>query len=325
MAVDRLYTSTRAVQDSDKHQQWKAYEDVMRLEYPGTEEMVGAQLWGASTFEKRGLHNEVLIHTGLLGSAVKLGRDLRTMPPMADYSTIDYIRADYEIYGIGFEYYEEELGDMLYPEIIMSKVGELPMLLADTEEDEHLAPYNNGETTFTGGLFNTPLFVDGSSNFLQIIGRQGVNYGSNIISNAGGPSYHLISLLEQYGYNFINEEGRISPLKVDRIVCSHRNKKILDGLLGASYNLESGNAAVPNPVDGSIEVIASNRLSNANDMFVFYEGWMDDMKDHEDFRGKPSTGQEGILTEMRTIHIIRSRFSKFFINNRRVLKVKGVS
>ena len=320
--ADTMYGHTRGVQDSNAQQVWRAYEDIIRLQYPGVESMVGAQFWGTNTLATTGLHNEVLFHTGLLGTAAKLGRDLRTPVPMATYETVDQVIADYEILGIGFEYYPDELQDFLYPDLVLSKLGDLPMLLADAEEDEHFAPYNNGET-LEGGWTGDPLFVDGSSEFLQVIGYRGDNYGSNIITTAGGPSYHLISLLDQYGGNFVNEEGRMSPIGVDRIMCSPQNARLLELYYGAAYNIEQASPAIPNPAMNRPTIIPTNRLANPNDMVVFYQGWEQDMKERSKFRGEALTETVGNLNEKRLVSIIRSRYAYYWFSNRRVVLVKG--
>lgn len=316
------FAHTRGVQDSNAQQVWRAYESIMRKRYPGVEDMVGAQFWGTNELEISGLHNEVLYHTGLLGSAAKLGRDLRTPVPMATYETVDQVVADYEILGIGFEYYPDELEDFLYPDVVLDKLGDLPILLADAEEDEHFAAYNNGET-LTGGWTGDPLFVDGAAQNLQVIGRPGVNLGSNIITTAGGPSYHLISLVEQYGHNFVNEEGRISPLNVDRVMCSRQNKRLLDLYYGAPYNIEQGKEAIPNPAEGRPQVIATHRLANPNDMIFFFEGWDEDLKERSKWRGQAMTEKVGELNEKRVVSIIRSRYAYYWFFNRRVLLVRG--
>lgn len=322
--AERLKALTQGFQDSKRYQVYRAYEDIIRKNYPGVENMVGAQFWGTNTLETTGLHNEVLFHTGLLGSAVKLGRDLRTMPPMASFETVDQVVADYEIAGIGFEYYPDELDDMLYSDVILDKIGDLPILQADLEEDEHFNVYNNGEV-LTGGWTNTPLFVDGTTNFLQVIGYKGENFGSNIIESAGGPSFHMISLIDQYGENFVNEEGRLSPIKPERIMCSPQNKRLLDMYYGAGSNIEQNDDRIPNPALSRPQVIATHRRAQPNDIIVFYEGWQDDLKERSKFRGETMTETVGNLTEKRVVSIIRSRYAYYWFFNRRVLLIKGAA
>lgn len=326
--AERIWAPTKGVEAADPKQFWKGYEAIIRKEYPGVETMVGAQFWGTSELSIEGLHNEIYYHTGLLGSAVSLGRDYRVEVPMATYADIDQIVADYEYHGIGYEYYAQELGDNLMPDVILSKVGDLPMLLADHEEDEHLLPYNTGET-FVSGYFNQPLFVSGANaaNSLKTIGyKDDLLLGSNIIKNAGGPSYHLISLLEQYGMNFLNEEGRLSPLGIDRILCSPQNKRLLDMLFGAQYNIEQSSSLVPNPVQGTAPmIVATHRLANPNDIIVFYQGWEEDMKERSKWRGQPMSEEVGQLNFKKTVHMIWSRFAYYFTSNRRVVLVKGAA
>jgi hypothetical protein len=324
MMATKHLAHTTGVQDSNPQQVWRAYEAIMQKRYPGVENMVGAQFWGTNELATTGLHNEVLYHTGLLGSAAKLGRDLRTPVPMATYKTVDQVVADYEVLGIGFEYYPDELEDFLYPEVVLDKLGDLPLLLADAEEDEHFAAYNNGET-LTGGWTADALFVDGSTKYLQTIGESGVNRGSNIITTAGGPSYHLISLVDQYGQNFVNEEGRVSPLMVDRVMCSPQNARLLDLYYGASYNIEQDKQAIPNPAMSRPQVIPTHRLANANDMIFFFQGWDEDLKERSKWRGQAMTETVGDLNEKRVVSIIRSRYAYYWFFNRRVLLVKGAA
>lgn len=320
----RRYAATRGTQDHNPQLFHKAYEKIVQMRYPGVENMVGAQLWGQNELEVRGLHNEVLMHTGLLGKAANLGDDLRASVPMATYETAEQIVAGWEILGIGYEYYPEEIEDDIY-DIVAPRVGDLPKLLAEAEEDEHFAKYNDGETA-RGGWANTPLFVDGENDYLQIVGAKGVNYGSNIIKNAGGVSYHLISLLEQYGDHFVDEEGRISPLGIDRIVASRQNAQLLQMYFGSSVNIEQDNPNMPAPIVGSAPtIIATHRLANPNDILVFYDGWQEDMKERSKFRAKTQTEEVGHLNKKKVVTITRSRFSYYWFNNRRVVLVKGAA
>jgi hypothetical protein len=317
-----MYAPTRGTQDHDPRLFYKAYEKIVQKKYPGQETMVGAQFWGQNELEVRGQHNEVLFHTGLLGQAAHLGDDLRAPVPMATYEKADQIIAGYSIIGVGYEYYPQELEDDLF-DTVAPKVADLPILLADREEDEHFAPYNNGDTTFESGWANTPLFVDGSSDYLQIIGQQGVNYGSNIINYAGGVSYHLISLYEQYGDHFVNEEGRLSPIRAERIMCSHQNARLFELFFGAGSNIEQNNPAIPNPVRSRPTVIPTHRLFNPNRIIVFFEGWQEDLKERSKWRARTQSDTIGHLNQEKVVTITRSRFSYYFFFNRRVLLIEG--
>lgn len=318
-----IYGPTRGTQDHNPQLVYKAYEEIVKRTYPGQEAMVGAQFWGTNELETRGLHNEVLMHTGLLGQAADLGDDIRASVPMATFATADQIIAGWNIVGIGYEYYPEELEDDIY-DIVAPKVGELPRLLADKEEDMHFAPYNNGET-LEGGWAETPLFVDGTTDFLQIIGQPGENYGSNIIEDAGGVSYHLIAKLEQYGENFISEEGTLAPLAIDRILASPRNARLLRMYFGAPSNIEQDNQAIPNPVLGVPEIYATHRLANPNDMIVFYQGWEQDLKYRAKYNNRLQTAEVGHLNQRKLVTITRSRVSYYWFNNRRVVLVRGAA
>ena len=321
MAATRVYAPTRGTQDHNPQLVYKAYEKIVQQKYPGVENMTGAQFWGTNELEVRGLHNEVLYHTGLLGQAADLGDDIRASVPMATYATADQIIAGYKIVGIGYEYYPEELEDDLY-DVVAPKVADLPRLLADKEEDEFLLPYNTGETMISGWA-ETPMFVDGDTYYLQIMGQQGVNYGSNIISTAGGVSYHMISMWEQYGANFISEEGTISPLRVVKIWCNRQNAKILRMWYGASSNIEQNNPNVPNPAESAPEIVETSRFANPNDILTFFEGWEQDMKERSKYRSRSQTAEVGYLNQRKMVTITRSRFSHYWFNNRRVLLTRG--
>lgn len=322
--AEQRFAPTRGSQEHNPQLFHKAYEKIVERKYPGVESMVGAQFWGQNELEVRGIHNEVLMHTGLLGGAANLGDDLRASVPMATYATAEQVIAGWEILGIGYEFFPEELQDDLY-DIVAPRVGDLPKLLTEAEEDEHFAKYNDGETA-TGGWTKDPLFVDGVTDYLQIIGNKGVNYGSNIIKNAGGVSYHLIALLEQYGDNFIDEEGRLAPLRIERIMCSRQNATLFRMYYGVNTNIEQDNPNVPSPIEQSApQIIATHRLANPNDIIVFYEGWMDDMKERSKFRAQTMTETVGHLNKKKSVTITRSRFSYYWFSNRRVVLVKGAA
>lgn len=323
MAAKRIYSSGRGTQDHNPQQVYRAYERITMQEYPGVETQVGAQFWGTSDLKTDGLHNEVMFHTGLLGQAADLGDDVRASVPMATYQTIDQVISNWKIVGIGFEYSPEEIEDDLY-DIVAPKVADLPRLLTDKEEDEHFYVYNNGET-ITSGVWRDPLFVDGASAYLQLVGQPGVNYGSNIITTAGGVSYHLINQAEQYGENFISEEGRISPLRIVKILCSPMNADLLRVYYGASSNIEQSNPNLPNPTDYTPEIVATHRLANPNDIIFFYEGWEQDLKEHEKYRSRSQTDQVGWLNQKKMVTITRSRFGYYWHFNRRVVLAKGAA
>lgn len=322
------YGYTQASQDASFTLMYaKVFQAVIHTQYPGAENMIGASLWGQNTLGVEGLHDEVLHHTKLMGQASWLGTQERTPVPMSTFAWQDQIVADYQIYGAGWEYYNRELEDVVggRRSIIESRAGDLPELLADREEDEHFRPFNEGES-WVGGWANEPLFVDGVGNHLRILGNKTGQYGSNIIEHAGGASYHLIALLEQYGRNFISEEGRPAPIRVAKIVGSDQNIRLLDWLYGAPINLEQGNAYQPNPTRYRPElVVAEHRLDNPNDLLVFYEGYQDDLKERSKWRGWAENAIIGHMNQQKTVHIIRSRFAYYFFNNRRVVKVRGIA
>lgn len=317
---------TQGMQDVNFNMLSKAFQAVIHRKYPGQEQMVGAQLWGQNSLGTEGLHDEVLHHTGLIGQAQFLGRLERAPVPMSTYKDKGQVIADYGIYGIGFELFPREMSDWIAGrrQIVEERVGDLPGLLADREEDEHLHPYNEGET-FVSGVFEQPIYVDGTVNFLQILSQPGVNYGSNIIDHAGGVSYHLISLIEQYGDNFVNEEGRLAPIRPAMILASPQNARLLDLYYGATTNIEQGNPNIPNPVRYRPTILASHRLKNPNNIHVWYEGWEEDFKERSKFRGWAESAVVGVMNQQKVVNIIRSRFAYYYFYNRRALLVRGLA
>src|SRR5690606_25174298 len=130
--------------------------------------------------------------------AAKMPDDVRQQYPTASYKTGSILIHGYTRLGIAHEYYPEDLEDNLSGfEFIASMAEDLPVLLRDAEEEEYLNLYNNGES-LVGGHAGTPLFVDGVTHKLQLVGNPDYFAGtaaSNIIDNAGGISYSLIHLL----------------------------------------------------------------------------------------------------------------------------------
>ena len=327
MAAERVYTNAMDTQDSRPESIKKSWERVMRISYGGAmDQMVGAQLWGTHELDTNGLHNEMLFHTGLQGTAVKVEDDVRQRFPMAGYKTGSILIRGYNRLGIAYEYYPEDLEDVLENmKFIQNLVGELPLLLSDAEEEEHHHVYNNGET-YTSGIFNTPLFVDGDSNKLQLLGRPDYFSGtaaSNIIE--GGVSYALFAKIHQYGDNFVNEEGRLEAVEVDMYTTNDQNADLIELYYSASFNIESGNSNMRNPLSRrrTPRVIRSKRMANSMDIWVFFEGWQMFMKERNKYRGREGSWTEGHEQYQKVVAQIRSRYGYYFINNRLLMLVKG--
>jgi hypothetical protein len=327
--AERIYTNRLDTQDSRAYAIKKSFEEVSRLSYAGAQDdKVGSRLWGAHTLNNDGLHNEMLYHTGLIGQAAKLDDDVRQRFPTAGYETGSILVRDYSRGGIAYEYYEEDLEDILKNmSFITELVGELGELLADLEEDEYHFVYNNAET-YTGGLFNTPLAVDGTNDKLQLLGRPTFFSGkaaSNIIY--GGVSYALFTLINQYGDNFINEEGRRQRINPAMYVCSNQNADLIELYYASSFNIESGNTNDQNPLRKrpAPTIVRSERMANKNDIWVFFEGWQEFLKERHKYRGREDSWVEGHAQFAKTVTQLRSRWGHYFISNRLFLLVKGAA
>lgn len=327
--AERVYTNRLDTQDANIASMKKSWEAVMRLNYGGElEQMVGPQLWGAHGLDNEGLHNEMFFHTGLQGTALKTTDDVRQRFPTAGYETGSILVRGYHRLGIAHEWYPEDLEDV--PEnmrFVQDLVGELPILLADAEEEEHHHYYNNGETQ-TGGIFNTPLFVDGSSNKLQLLGQPSYFSGtaaSNIIY--GGVSYALIAKIHQYGDNFVNEEGRMESVDVDMYVGSRQNIELLELYYTSSFNIETGNTNINNPLSKRPvpKFVVSKRMANKSDLWVYFQGWQMFMKERNKYRGREESWEEGNAQFRKIVAQIRSRYGYYHINNRLVMLVKGAA
>lgn len=327
--AERVYTNRVDSQDARVESLKKSWEQVLRVSYGGeTENMIGPQLWGTHELDTQGLHNEMFAHTGLIGTAQRMPDNVRQNYPMASYETGSILIHGFRKLGIAYEYYPEDLEDMLENmRFITELVGELPLLLSDAEEEEHHHVYNNGET-YTSGFFNTPLFVDGVTDKLQLLGRPDYFSGtaaSNIIE--GGVSYALFTKIHQYGDNFVNEEGRLEAVEVDMYVCSRQNADLIEMYYTSAFNIESGNANMPNPLAkrSTPTIVISKRMANKNDLWVFFEGWQQFMKERNKYRGREDSWEEGNAQHRKVVAQIRSRYGYYFLSPRLVLLVKGAA
>lgn len=327
--AQRIYGSNQHIQDGLFQAITPAVQQVLKMEYAGAlANEIGAELWGSDDLTDGALYTKVYFRTGLVGTAARVADNFRQSFPSATYFSGEMLIKDYGQVGIAYDYYPEDWRD--YKDafnFITDLVGDLPRLLADAEETDNHRLYNLG-TTLTGGVFDTPLFVDGVNHKLQLIGRPDYFAGaaaSNILY--GGISYALIQLINQYGDEFINEEGLSQPVNVVMIVASRQNADLLEALYGAGYNLESGNPNSENPVGKRPRprILGTNRIANRNDLWVFYDGWQNQIKERSSFRGLAESWEEGNAQHKRVVSQIRSRYGYYFLNNRLVLLVKGAA
>lgn len=328
--ADRVYRNTLSTQNHDGATFYRGFSKIVKLEYPGAgEDMVGEQLYGMDDLGTDGLHHEVYFRTGLQGQAALMPDNVRQRYPMASYRTASMLIQGYDRIGMAHEYYPEDLEDNLPGfEYLASMASELPTLVRDTEEDLHLRLYNEGETRL-GGFARTPLFVDGSSYSLQLIGNADYFSGtaaSNIIE-FGGIGHAMLALVRQYGENFVNEEGRPQKLKAVQVMGRTQNLALLGEYVSAPNNIENFDATRRNPSAdmAGINMLDTQRLAQPNDLIFFFEGWQEDIKMRAKYQGRADSWTEGHAQFQKNVAQVRSRLGYYFYNNRRVLLVRGAA
>lgn len=332
--AERVFRNTVGTQGHDAAAYYRGFSEVAKRTYPGeSEQFVGEELFGADTFGTDGLHHEAYYHTGLQGQAAIMPTDVvRHRFPMASYRTGSILIQGYRQAGISFEYYPREFEDVLAGFKFLAEMqGDLPTLLRDTEEDMMLGFYNNGESASQlVGTANTPLFVDGNSYVLQLLGNptyftERGGSASNIIENGGGVSNAMLALVEQYGDHFVNDEGRVNRLRPVMALGRRQNIRLLSEYLSYPSNIEQFDPNRPNPVAGmaGMKLVASDRLANPNDMIFFFEGWQDDIKMRDKYRHMAESWTEGHGRFEKVVSELSSRIGFYALNNRRVLLVRG--
>lgn len=328
--ADRVYRNTLSTQNHDGAMFYKGFDKIVKIEYPGAgENMVGEQMYGVDDLGTDGLHHEVYFRTGLQGQAALLPDNVRQRYPMASYRTASMLIQGYDRIGIAHEYYPEDMEDHLPGfEYLAGFASELPMLVRDTEEDLHMRLYNEGETRL-GGFARTPLFVDGSTNVLQLIGNATYFSGtaaSNIIE-FGGIGHAMLALVRQYGQNFVNEEGRTNPIKAVQVAGRTQSLSLLAEYVTPANNIENFDPTRRNPSSdfAGLTMLDSQRLAQPNDLIFFFEGWQDDIKMRAKYQGRADSWTEGNAQFQKNVAQVRSRLGYYFYNNRRVLLVRGAA
>ena len=306
----------RIGQDFNAANYHRAFSEIGRLTSEEPTYM-GSQLW-VSKPNPGGDHFEELYHTGLLGMAQGT-RNLEEKSPRTTYRTAGAIYGQYTRYHIAYEMLKEAVDDELHG-LSMMMVGDLAKIMAETEEYVYHAPYVNGRT-FASGWEGKPMY----RNDLKTIGDDGY-VASNILSTVGGASYGTIAEIYRYGEEFVNDENRPVSILPVRIVTGHVQARKLRELFGASSNIERINPNVPNPVnayDGAApQILASNRLANPLEMHVFYQGWQDDFKVIDKYRGQTDTYDK--KEPSAVVHLRATRTLQYFRSSRRVALVPGL-
>ena len=332
--AERTYRNTVGTQNHNAAAFYRGFSMVVKREYPGeNENFVGEELFGADVFGTDGKHHEAHFRTGLQGQAAIMPTDVvRHRFPAASWREGSILVQGYRQAGISFEYYPRDLEDNLEPfNFITGMAADLPTLLRDTEEDMMINFYNQGESANQlVGTANTPLFVNGSSYTLQLLGWPdyfGASNASNILEFGGGVSNAMIALVEQYGDHFVNDEGRVQRLRPVMALGRRQNIRLLSEYLTASYNIEQFDPNRPNPNAGlsGMKLVGSDRLANPNDLIFFFEGWEDDIKMRSKYRHLAENWDEGNGRYLKVVNELSSRIGFYAFNNRRVLLVRGAA
>lgn len=338
--AQRVYNNLVGTQNHDAAAFYRGFSAITTLEYPGEgEEFIGETLYGADDLGTDGLHHEKHFHTRLQGQAALMPDKVRQRFPQAFHRTGSILVHGYQQLGISHEYYPEDLEDNLPGfEWLANMAADLPVLLKDAEEDLLHRFYNEGElvTSPTGesrlvGFAQTPLFVNGDSAVLQLLGNPSYFSGtaaSNIIEIGGGVSYAMLELIRQYGRNFVNEEGRTQKVRPVRIVGREQNIELLRMYINHPSNIENFDPNRPNPVSGwagSIELVSTERMDQPNDFWVFYEGWQDNIKMRAKYQNKGDSWEEGHAQYRKAYAQVRSRLGFYAYTNRQVVLVRGAA
>ena len=328
--ADRHYANQLRTQNHDAATVYRGFSRIAKMEYDGAgENMVGEELYGEDDLSQDGLHHEVYFRTGLQGQAALRPDNVRQRYPMAAYRTASIIIHGYDRIGIAHEYYPEDLEDNLPGfEFIAGMASELPVLQRDTEEDLHFRLFNEGLTRVVG-FAQTPLFVDGVNDQLQLVGNPDYFTGtaaSNII-NGGGVSYAMMHQAMQYGQNFINEEGRPQAIEIDMMVGRPQNIDLVEMYLQHASNIENFDPSRPNPAAGmrGVKLLRTQRLANPNDLIIFYKGWQNHIKMRVKYQGRTDTWEEGHAQYRKIVTQVRSRLGYYAYNNRLVVLMRGAA
>jgi hypothetical protein len=330
MPADRVYRNTMGTQNHDGATFYRGFAKIVEMTYGGAgEEMVGEDLYGADDLGTDGLHHEVFFRTRLQGTAAIMPDNVRQRFPMASHKTASILVQGYDRVGIASEYYPEDLEDNLPGfEYLANMAQDLSILLRDAEEDLHMRLYNEGETRL-GGFARTPLFVNGSSHLLQLIGNPTYFSGtaaSNIIAG-GGVSNAMLHLAKQYGRNFIDEEGRTKPRKIVQVLGRAQNIELVQMYLSHGSNFENFDPSRPNPNKdlAGVKMLTSERLAQPNDLIFFFEGWQDQIKMRAKYQGRADTWEEGHAQFRKVVSQVRSRLGYYTYNNRLVVLMRGAA
>ena len=330
--ADRVYRNTISTQNHNAAAFYRGFSQIAEMTYMGEgEQFVGEELYGADDLGTDGLHHEVYFRTRLQGQAALMPDNVRQRFPQASHREASIMVQGYDRIGIAHEHYPEDLEDNLPGfEYLANLAQDLPILLRDTEEDLHMRLYNEGESADRlVGHARTPLFVDGSTYSLQLIGNSTYFSGtaaSNIIEG-GGVSHAMLHLAKQYGQHFINEEGRTQPRRIVQILGRAQNIDLIQDWIGHSSNIESFDPNKPNPNSdlSGVKLLKSERLAQPNDLIFFYEGWEDHIKMRAKYQGRAETWEDGHAQYRKVYSQVRSRLGYYAYNNRLVVLMRGAA
>lgn len=290
----------------------REFETVVQLGASKVTGPDGKMLWGSEP-DRGGDHWEEAYHTQLLGNAQK-AMSLHDTAPEVGYESKATVYAGFNKYHVGYSMLKEAVEDELHG-ISAKMVGTLGEVMEETHQMTYIEPWNLG-TTFISGWQNKAMFATD----LSILGDDAYVV-SNIMDDLGGPSYQAALALEEYGANFVNQEGRPSSRRLTDLFCGYTTAREWGSVYSSPVNIE-GNATLPAPTLADKPTItALNRMANSRDTWACFEGWREMVICVDRYRNRQRTID---IPEPEAVkHTVASRFLFFFRESRLLVKIPG--
>jgi len=267
---------------------------------------------GDGQYIERGFYSE-------LGPAQRIGdpgsQGLRDELPRAVGQISPVIRKYYSRHGLAHEFVNEEADDDMYGVIraIGTSLGKSMRYAMEVSAHDIL---NNGEdSAYPQGWQDKALFATdhGLLNSTETV--------SNLLSPTG-PSWAGLANIYGYGDSFVDDQGMPTPIRPTKIVTGPRNAYLWQQVMGSNTQLGQSNPNVINPY-GSIQVIASQYLSNPNDTYVVYEGW--ENHGYMTVRRGMTFQTWDLVDPNRTVSGVDARWVVYATNNIRIAKLPGAA
>lgn len=304
----------------------RLFPEIKSIEYEEAE-TVGSQFYTKSTEDNRGEYFHKAFRTGLIGNlarAAAAGTDLDDTPPYLDYAQTPAVFHGYEkwfgAYGFNLEVVE-------YDELHNSTRGamqDLSKVAAFTEELIRHKMLVNGESYVSGwdkraDGTGIPLYATDH----PIISDRTL-LTSNILDTVSGANYATIRAIEEYGFNFRNQEGRPAHVRPDLIITGPSQAREFRMLYNTGTNVNQSNPNVPSPVaDATVPtIIGSIHLDNPNDIHVRYTGWRENFFELDKYRSKTKTWMD--TNPEYEFMSIATRTLYYYIDPRLAVYIPGV-